>query len=267
LEVKHHARARRWLGAGCALALMCVCASAVLGQSSSTDGKTSGAKAKTAKSTTAKAKTSSNSTAKTGAKKHTTAAANRNKGSSSSSGKAHTSAHSAASTHSKSSAHPRSSTAASTHNSKSKYASSHKTVKKTTARGQQKIDPERAQAIQEALIREHYLSGEPAGRWDESSEEAMRRYQADHGWQAKTVPDSRALISLGLGPSHDHLLNPESAMTTEPAAPRSETSTPTSHSAEPGTRVNASPVSPAPATLPAPQSPAASPEKDSSSPQ
>jgi len=267
LEVKHHARARRWLGAGCALALMCVCASAVLGQSSSTDGKTSGAKAKTAKSTTAKAKTSSNSTAKTGAKKHTTAAANRNKGSSSSSGKAHTSAHSAASTHSKSSAHPKSSTAASTHNSKSKYASSHKTVKKTTARGQQKIDPERAQAIQEALIREHYLSGEPAGRWDESSEEAMRRYQADHGWQAKTVPDSRALISLGLGPSHDHLLNPESAMTTEPAAPRSETSTPTSHSAEPGTRVNASPVSPAPATLPAPQSPAASPEKDSSSPQ
>jgi hypothetical protein len=267
LEAKHYARARRWLGAGCALALMCVCASAVLGQSSSTDGKTSGAKAKTAKSTTAKAKTSSNSTAKTGAKKHTTAAANRNKGSSSSSGKAHTSAHSAASTHSKSSAHPKSSTAASTHNSKSKYASSHKTVKKTTARGQQKIDPERAQAIQEALIREHYLSGEPAGRWDESSEEAMRRYQADHGWQAKTVPDSRALISLGLGPSHDHLLNPESAMTTEPAAPRSETSTPTSHSAEPGTRVNASPVSPAPATLPAPQSPAASPEKDSSSPQ
>jgi hypothetical protein len=272
LEVKHHARARRWLGAGCALALMCVCASAVLGQSSSTDGKTSGAKAKTAKSTTAKAKTSSNSTAKTGAKKHTTAAAKSNKASSSSSGKAHTSAHSAASTHSKSSAHPsahsKSSTAASTHNSNSKYASSRKTVKKkTAARGQQKIDPERAQAIQEALIREHYLSGEPAGKWDESSEEAMRRYQADHGWQAKTVPDSRALISLGLGPSHDHLLNPESAMTTEPAAPRSETSTPTSHSAEPGTRVNASPVSPAPATLPTPQSPAASPEKDSSSPQ
>ena len=126
-------------------------------------------------------------------------------------------------------------------------------------RGQQKIDPERAQAIQEALIREHYLSGEPAGKWDEASEEAMRRYQADHGWQSKTVPDSRALISLGLGPSHDHLLNPESAMTTEPAAPRSETSTPTSHSAEPGARVNTTP--------PAPQVPAPSPEKDSPGPQ
>ena len=34
----------------------------------------------------------------------------------------------------------------------------------------------------------------------------------DQGWQSKTVPDSRALIRLGLGPNHDHLLNPESAM-------------------------------------------------------
>lgn len=41
----------------------------------------------------------------------------------------------------------------------------------------------------------------------------MQRYQADHGWQSKTTPDARALIKLGLGPSHDHLLNPESAMT------------------------------------------------------
>ena len=59
----------------------------------------------------------------------------------------------------------------------------------------------------------------------------MRRYQADHGWQSKTVPDSRALIKLGLGPSKDHLLNPESAMTTVPDAP---TTGPTpSHSTTP----------------------------------
>jgi hypothetical protein len=90
------------------------------------------------------------------------------------------------------------------------------TAKKVTARGQQKIDAARAQAIQEALIREHYMNGEPAGFWNQESEDAMRRYQADHGWQSKEVPDSRALISLGLGPSHDHLLNPESAMTTGP---------------------------------------------------
>ncbi len=98
-------------------------------------------------------------------------------------------------------------------------------------RGQQKIDSERAQKIQEALIREHYLSGEPTGAWNPESEAAMRRYQADHGWQNKTVPDSRALIKLGLGPSKDHLLNPESAMTTVPDAPKAETLPTTSNSA------------------------------------
>jgi len=86
-------------------------------------------------------------------------------------------------------------------------------------RGQKKIDADRARTIQEALIREHYLGGEPTGTWNQASEDAMRRYQGDHGWQTKEVPDSRALISLGLGPSKDHLLNPESAMTTGPRTP------------------------------------------------
>jgi hypothetical protein len=130
--------------------------------------------------------------------------------------------------------------------------------KKKTARtrGQQKIDSERAQAIQEALIREHYLTGEATGQWTPASEDAMRRYQADQGWQSKTVPDSRALIKLGLGPSHDHLLNPESAMTTAPDAPRATSLTPASHSADPGPRMNSNPPAPAdsaPAQTPAPE--------------
>jgi hypothetical protein len=81
-------------------------------------------------------------------------------------------------------------------------------------RGQQAIDASRTREIQSALIREHYLQGQPSGTWDSASQAAMQRYQADQGWQSKTTPDSRALIKLGLGPSHDHLLNPESAMTT-----------------------------------------------------
>jgi peptidoglycan hydrolase-like protein with peptidoglycan-binding domain len=93
-----------------------------------------------------------------------------------------------------------------------------------------KIDSNRAQKIQEALIREHYLSGEATGKWDEASEQAMRRYQQDNGWQNKTVPDSRALIKLGLGPSKDNLLNPESAMTTVPDPPKADPIPTTSHS-------------------------------------
>jgi hypothetical protein len=123
------------------------------------------------------------------------------------------------------------STTTKTHTSKKRYSRK----KSARVRGQQKIDSERAQAIQEALIREHYLSGEPTGSWNQASEEAMRRYQADNGWQSKEVPDSRALIKLGLGPSKDHLLNPESAMTTVPDGPRAEPLPTTSHPATPTT--------------------------------
>ncbi len=86
-----------------------------------------------------------------------------------------------------------------------------KTVAKK--RGQQAIDSTRARQIQTALIREHYMQGEPTGTWDGATQAAMQKYQADQGWQSKQIPDSRALIRLGLGPSSDHLLNPESAMT------------------------------------------------------
>jgi hypothetical protein len=66
--------------------------------------------------------------------------------------------------------------------------------------GQQNIDSDRAKQIQTALVREHYLNAEPTGVWDDASKDAMVRYQADHGWQTKVTPDSRALIKLGLGP-------------------------------------------------------------------
>jgi putative peptidoglycan binding protein len=93
--------------------------------------------------------------------------------------------------------------------------------------GQQKIDSERAHEIQAALIREHYLEGPASGTWDAKSQAAMERYQADNGWQSKTVPDSRALIKLGLGPDHEHLLNPESAMTSrQPLHPAVSNSSP-----------------------------------------
>jgi peptidoglycan hydrolase-like protein with peptidoglycan-binding domain len=100
-------------------------------------------------------------------------------------------------------------------------AKGHKPHKPRKPRGQQAIDHERAREIQEALIREHYLNGGPSGNWDLATQQAMQRYQQDQGWSSKTVPDSRALIRLGLGPDHGHLLNPESAMTTGPVLPHS----------------------------------------------
>ena len=61
------------------------------------------------------------------------------------------------------------------------------------------MDSTRATAIQAALIRAGYLSGEPSGVWDANSIAAMQRLQDANGWQTKYTPDSRALVKLGLG--------------------------------------------------------------------
>lgn len=72
-------------------------------------------------------------------------------------------------------------------------------------RAQAGIEPQRATEIQNALIKSGYLSGEPSGTWDAPSQAAMQKLQADNGWQTKLVPDSRAIIKLGLGPAQDNV--------------------------------------------------------------
>jgi len=124
-----------------------------------------------------------------------------------------TKAHPSSKAHStKGSAKKTSSRKTAAHSSSKKSAKSAKLSHKK-ARGQQAMDSMRAREIQSALIREHYLDGEPSGLWDVRSKTAMQKFQADHGWQSKVVPDSRALIVLGLGPDHTNLINPDTAAT------------------------------------------------------
>ena len=101
-------------------------------------------------------------------------------------------------------------------NTKSSFGKHGKKTKTKKVKGQQGIQPERAREIQAALIREHYLDGEPTGTFDERTKTALQKFQQDNGWQTKVIPDSRALIKLGLGPSKDGLLNPESAAMASP---------------------------------------------------
>jgi hypothetical protein len=96
---------------------------------------------------------------------------------------------------------------------------SHSKHRARRARGQQAIDPERATQIQQALIREHYLTGEANGKWDTTTVAAMQKYQADHGWQTRLMPDSRALMKLGLGPDYSTAINAKGASFTPPANP------------------------------------------------
>jgi hypothetical protein len=87
--------------------------------------------------------------------------------------------------------------------------------------GQQAIDPERATQIQQALIREHYLTGEATGKWDATTVAAMQKYQSDQGWQTKLMPDSRALKKLGLGPDYSNALNAKNSTFADPPAANS----------------------------------------------
>ena len=95
-------------------------------------------------------------------------------------------------------------------------------------RGQQAIQSDRVTEIQQALIREHYLSGEASGRWDSTTQAAMQKYQSDNGWQTKLFPDSRAIKRLGLGPDYSSAINAKSGNF---APPPSAASIPSSQAA------------------------------------
>ncbi len=84
------------------------------------------------------------------------------------------------------------------------------TPKKASQTG---IDPARATELQTALIKYGYLTGPASGTWDAQTQAAMQKLQADNGWQTKLVPDSRAIIKLGLGPAQDNIASLQSAVT------------------------------------------------------
>lgn len=95
----------------------------------------------------------------------------------------------------------------------------HRRARHHVVKGQRGIDADRAREIQMALIHQHYMTGTPSGQWDGDTEAAMQKFQADHGWQTKLTPDSRALIMLGLGPDH-----PVQASAPAPGASQAATS-------------------------------------------
>ncbi len=94
----------------------------------------------------------------------------------------------------------------STHSSRAATAKAG--AKKTSARhgkarrrerGQKAPTPERIREIQAALARESAYTGEPNGKWDAESVEAMKRFQAAHELAPSGKVDARSLQRLGLG--------------------------------------------------------------------
>lgn len=67
-------------------------------------------------------------------------------------------------------------------------------------RAQLRPEPERIEEIQQALVKAGYLNAQPNARWDDETRDAMRRYQADHGFPVTGLPEAKSLMKLGLGP-------------------------------------------------------------------
>jgi len=79
--------------------------------------------------------------------------------------------------------------------SKSKKRS--KSTPKT--RAQMAPTPDRIKEIQSALQREGAYDGQPTGRWDEPTADAMKKYQDKNGLNPTGKIDARSLQKLGLG--------------------------------------------------------------------
>ena len=66
-------------------------------------------------------------------------------------------------------------------------------------RGQAVPTPERISEIQSALARKGAYTGDPTGKWDESTTDAMKKFQAAHGLAPSGKFDALTLQKLGLG--------------------------------------------------------------------
>ncbi|HXY26309.1 MAG TPA: peptidoglycan-binding domain-containing protein [Candidatus Acidoferrum sp.] len=80
---------------------------------------------------------------------------------------------------------------------------SKKSTKKSRRRerGQKAPTPERISEIQQALAKDGSFTGKPNGKWDESTIDAMKRFQETHGLNATGKLDAKTLQQLGLGSS------------------------------------------------------------------
>src|ERR1700758_841681 len=83
---------------------------------------------------------------------------------------------------------------------KKKKAIASKSKKKTArVKGQTAPTPDRIKEIQGALQKDGSYQGEPTGKWDSATEDAMRKYQDKNGISPTGKIDAVTLNKLGLG--------------------------------------------------------------------
>jgi peptidoglycan hydrolase-like protein with peptidoglycan-binding domain len=115
-------------------------------------------------------------------------------------------------------------TAANKATSKNPKSSTKKASSRRKQKGQLAPAPERISEIQQALAKDGSFSSTPNGKWDDSTIEAMKRFQGAHGLNPSGKLDALTLRKLGLGS--------QTAGVAEPIAPPNSSSRLTSSSSQ-----------------------------------
>jgi peptidoglycan hydrolase-like protein with peptidoglycan-binding domain len=99
-------------------------------------------------------------------------------------------------------------------------------------RGQKNPAPERISEIQQALAKDGSFTSKPNGKWDASTVEAMKKFQAAHGLTPTGKLDALTLQKLGLGsktagvaapvPTASSAASPSLLTGGEPASPQEQ---------------------------------------------
>ena len=94
-------------------------------------------------------------------------------------------------------AHPGMAQASSTTTKKKKFSS--KSKRKPKVKGQTAPTPDRIRDIQTALQKDGSYEGQPTGKWDAATMDAMKKYQDKNGITPTGKIDAVSLEKLGLG--------------------------------------------------------------------
>ena len=120
---------------------------------------------------------------------------------------------------------------AQTSSKKKKKTAAKRSKRRSKVKAQTAPTSDRIREIQTALQREGAYSGEPTGKWDDATAEAMKSYQDKNGLSPTGKIDALTLEKLGLGSgtagkaaptppaSSSSAPSPASSTTTSPADP------------------------------------------------
>jgi len=99
---------------------------------------------------------------------------------------------------------------------------------------------DRIEEIQTALAREGYYHGDPTKKWDSNTQDAMRKFQEDHGMTGTGKLDATTLQKLGLGSDIAGVSAPRPVQhpgaTPQPVSPPPTTAPSSAASSDPGER-------------------------------